>query len=539
MRIQALLLLLPGLVHGLSPVVNIKGLGKVSGVTKDIEGFVVDEFKGIEYASAKRWTAPESIPSWGNLTKKAHEFGKVCPGAGCMDLPESEDCLFLNVYRAASLPSRKQKYPVMFWIHGGGYSSGCSNGYKGDRLVTRAQGNVVVVTINYRLNVFGFLGGNDLRKLSPRNSTGNYGFLDQQKALQWVRDHISDFGGDPDDIMIFGESAGAGSVTAHLINSDSRGMFTKAIAESGLGSDWNSCPLQQAESDYQRLLSVTNCSSDSVACLQKLSTAELSSAIVPWRQPTSAFDILIWGPVEDGVVFTKPFWQSLRDGEHVQSVDILAGTNRDEGAFFEVFKNESMTESVFDELAGQTLNASMVGQLKALYSPGVYRYPDGWEQSGKSVWWWMFMRAFTDKAFTCPHRRSNRWLMETNENLYTYEFIHATQTYTICPGTGPGSLTVPHASDIFYVFNCAKLPEEVDCSFDLEAENDLAHSFGGFWTSFAMTGSPSSEWPRHNVSVDSHFILDIATKYNGTGFHVVENFRRSQCDFWDEILMGR
>ena len=290
---QAVFVLLPCVVQSIAPVVNIKGLGKVSGKTEIINNFVVDEFLGIEYATAKRWSAPESIPGWGNETKKAHRFGKVCPGAGCMDLPESEDCLFLNVFRATSLPSRKDKYPVMVWIHGGGYNTGCSNGYHGDRLVSRAQGNVIVVTLNYRLNVFGFLGGDDLRKLSPINSTGNYGFLDQQKALQWVKNHISNFGGDPDDIMIFGESAGAGSVTAHLVNPNSHGMFTKAIAESGLGSDWNSCPMHQAETDFQHLLNVTNCVSNSVDCLLKLDTAALSASIVPWRQPLSAFDILV------------------------------------------------------------------------------------------------------------------------------------------------------------------------------------------------------------------------------------------------------
>ena len=238
------------------------------------------------------------------------------------------------------------------------------------------------------------------------------------------------------------------------------------------------------------------------------------------------------------MVFKKPIWQSLRDGEHVQSVDILTGTNRDEGAFFEVFKNESMTETVFNELAGQMLNETEVGKLKSLYSPEVYNYPVGWEQSNKSVWWWMFMRSFTDKSFTCPHRRSSRWLINKNQNFYSYEFVHATQTATICPGTGPGSLTVPHASELFYVFDCAKMPLEINCKFDNEAENELAHDFGGFWTNFARTGSPSAIWPRYNITTDSHFVLDIATKYNGTGFHVVENFRTPQCDFWDGILMN-
>jgi para-nitrobenzyl esterase len=153
-----------------------------------------------------------------------------------------EDCLFLNVYTPArnTIASEQdgsgrsdRALPVMLWIHGGSYVSGASNQYPGEALVAASNGTVVVITINYRLNVFGFLGSKELKTRSPDGTTGNYGIEDQRLAMSWARQHIAAFGGDPEQITIFGESAGGNSVINHLAQSASFPLYQRAIVESG------------------------------------------------------------------------------------------------------------------------------------------------------------------------------------------------------------------------------------------------------------------------------------------------------------------
>lgn len=209
--------------------------GKVKGVAeKDVVAF-----KGIPYAAAptgeRRWRPPVPASSWQGV-RDASRYGAACPQPGdhkeawARVGPTSEDCLFLNVWR----PSARGKYPVMVFLHGGGFTYGSAGVplYDGANLARRG---VVLVSMNYRLGVLGFLAHPALTKADPGSPLGNYGIMDQVEALRWVKRNIAAFGGDPDNVTIFGESAGAGVVQTLMGSPQSKGLFNKAVSQSGAG----------------------------------------------------------------------------------------------------------------------------------------------------------------------------------------------------------------------------------------------------------------------------------------------------------------
>ena len=226
-----------------TPPTVTTSLGNIVGTVSEIQS--VDAFKGIPYAEPPigklRWQPPVPKTAWAPATLNATAFGTVCIQGSHVDAGFGEDCLFLNVYTPArnTIASEQdgsgstRALPVMLWIHGGSYVSGASNQYPGEALVAASNGTVVVITINYRLNVFGFLGSKELKTRSPDGTTGNYGIEDQRLAMSWARQHIAAFGGDPDQITIFGESAGGNSVINHLAQPASFPLYQRAIVESG------------------------------------------------------------------------------------------------------------------------------------------------------------------------------------------------------------------------------------------------------------------------------------------------------------------
>jgi len=211
--------------------------GKVQG--KTINDGKVKAFLGLPYAAAPvgdlRWKAPEAAAKWKG-ERDATKFGAHCAQGPVFadmifqDSGQSEDCLFLNVYTPAD-STAKSKLPVMFWIHGGGYSGGASSEprHNGDFLPLKG---VVLVTINYRLGVFGFLATADMAK-EANGAAGNYGLLDMVSALEWVKANIKNFGGDPANVTIFGESAGSFAVSTLMASPLAQGLFAKGIGESG------------------------------------------------------------------------------------------------------------------------------------------------------------------------------------------------------------------------------------------------------------------------------------------------------------------
>jgi len=323
-----------GIVAGMSAVAHADSLtvkteqGKVQG--KTINDGKVKAFMGLPYAAPPvgdlRWKAPEPPAKWKG-ERDATKYGAHCAQGPVFadmvfqDSGQSEDCLFLNVYAPAD-STVKSKLPVMFWIHGGVYSGGASSEprHNGDFLPTKG---VVLVTINYRLGVFGFLATADLAR-EANGAAGNYGLLDMVAALQWVRANIKNFGGDPDNVTIFGESAGSFAVSTLMASPLARGLFAKAIGESGAAFS-DVLPTDTLDAREQKDGAwVASLGVNSLAELRALPTDKILDAV---KKKQGGFS-----PAIDGKLLTEQVADTYAAGKQAH-VPLLAGWNRDEGSF--------------------------------------------------------------------------------------------------------------------------------------------------------------------------------------------------------------
>ena len=531
--------------NSLPPIVILPKMGILQGKTSDVKGYKVDEFLGIKYASAPRFESPIPEAPWTGV-RKVEEYGATCMGSLCFReevvRPQNEDCLFLNVFRGN--PSQNKQtanttanalLPVIFFIHGGAYQYGCGDQYAGQAAVARSQGDVIVVTMNYRLNVFGFLGSDKLK--GADGSTGNWGFQDQRVALQWAKEHISAFGGDPERITVSGQSAGASSISCHMTSAKSRdlGLFKRVATSSGLGATWAAQPIANAEGHYATLMTTTKCTDN--ACLKKLGSLDLWKASATLQVGTKLGHALVWGPVIDQVELTMQPWEYFEKGEHVEDVDILSGSTRDEFAYFML--QQQVNEVVFQMSMTPLLKdpAGSMVELTTLYDAANYQYPK--DLGAWDAWWWKAMRAYTDASFTCTNRRNLRWLNKKNPNMFNYFLVHAVQTITDVPGNMPGSVIVPHTTGQPLVFDCPTYPRITSCEWQREDERDLAADVAMMWINFAKDGHPGEKWThQYDPTKDSHFIIDLAKKYGGGGFRYEDSVRSAQCDFWDKNLFA-
>ena len=312
-----------------APVVQVTG-GRIEGVLED----GVWSFKGIPFAApplgALRWKAPRPVSSWSG-TRRADAFAPACAQEKApFGLPSGEDCLYLNVWTAAR--SARERRPVMVWIHGGGFTGGATAEPPYDGLHFAQQG-IVLVSVAYRLGIFGFLAHPDLDRDSGRAS-GNYGLRDMIAALRWVRANIGSFGGDPRRVTIFGESAGGAAVSLLAGAPAARGLFERVIAESGaefraprysVYAPDRSGPLETrrfAESLGEALLKQLG--APDIAAARALPAPTILKAL---EEPLRDFE---FQPVIDGELLSEPNTALYRSGRF-NDTPILIGTNSDEG----------------------------------------------------------------------------------------------------------------------------------------------------------------------------------------------------------------
>ena len=306
--------------------------GKVSGTTAD--GY--QRFLGIPFAAPPvgdlRWKPPQPVEPWSGV-KECTEFGPACPQPPMPGINidrMDEDCLYLNVWTPASRP--EDRLPVMVWIHGGGYRLGSASEiqYGGASL---AKKGVVVVTVNYRVGVFGFLSHPQLAAESPQGSTGHYGILDNIASLEWVQRNIAAFGGDPSRVTIFGESAGGNSVVALMQSPPAEGLFHQAIAQSPAmvssmtvfgGPRDPEAVRRDMEDTGQVLATILGCheATDVLACMRAKTFEEILTAL-------AAHPELGFGPIGDDIVVSKAFFSPL-DERHWQDVPLIIGNNANE-----------------------------------------------------------------------------------------------------------------------------------------------------------------------------------------------------------------
>jgi para-nitrobenzyl esterase len=447
--------------------------GKVQG--KTINDGKVKAFLGLPYAAPPvgdlRWKAPQP-PAKGKGKRDATKFGAHCAQNHVFedmvfqDAGPSEDCLFLNVYAPAD-STDKSKLPVMFWIHGGGYSGGASSEprHNGDFLPLKG---VVLVTINYRLGVFGFLATSDLAK-EGNGSAGNYGLLDMVAALQWVKANIGNFGGDAGNVTIFGESAGSFAVSTLMASPMAQGLFQKAIGESG-ASFSNVLPTDALDARLKK-------DDEWVATLGVKSLADLRS--LPTDKILEAVKAKHGGfpPDIDGKFLTEPVPDTYAAGKQAH-VPLLAGWNRDEGAALAngmtAEKWKGMAETMFKDRAAEFLT---------LY-PG-----DTDEQAADSA------DAYGSDAFIAfgtwkwleAHRKTG------DSPVYRYHF-----ELRALPSKFHAGTFAFHSDDIEYVFGTLDTrPGETVRPED----RTLSDQMMSYWTNFARTGDPNGTglpmWPKY------------------------------------------
>src|SRR6516225_9633901 len=476
---------------GAGPVVPT-GDGPVRGVTAGS----IDEFLGIPYAAPPtgnlRWRPPQPPAEWQGVRDATH-FGPSCPqppqgNATFPPGPISEDCLYLNVYSPAQTGNDmgntdQNGRPVLVWIHGGGLVEDASRNYDPAKL---AADGVVAVTINYRLGALGFLAHPALAS-RPGGPSGNYGLMDQQAALRWVQDNIRHFGGDPGNVTIAGESAGGLSVLAHLVSTGSRGLFQKAIVESGAFA-LNQQPLAAAEAAGEAFATAAGCpgqSAQTAACLRNLPVANL---VTP--------NFVEIPGVVDGKVLTEPIGTALAAGRFAH-VPVLNGTNHDEERLFvslgitvsqgtDVFipEHNQVTPGGYqgDIAVALGVPAARAAAIAAEYPLAAYSSPNV-----------AFSALVGDASFACPALQIDT-LTSQRVPTYAYEFNddNAPQPFT------PPTLVPPvatHTSELQYLFDLPNAPFPAPLSADQQA---LAASMRAAWANFAATGNPATAalpWP--------------------------------------------
>jgi para-nitrobenzyl esterase len=458
-------------------------------------------FLGIPYAApptgARRWRAPEAPEAW-TTPRDATRFGGVCPQvemfSGKPMEATSEDCLTLNVWTPALQPATRA--PVMVWIHGGGFTMGSTKQelYDGAAL---SHSGVVVVSMNYRLGALGFLGHPALSAESPGKASGNYGLMDQRLALQWVRDNIAAFGGDPDNVTLFGESAGAISACLQMVSPQAQGLFHRVIAQSGtcylIGVPLKDAGTPQEDSSEERGLRFARelgCTGEDVAgCLRTKTPAELlaaSGAALDLLKPHVGF-----GPIVDGDVLPAAPRQLLAEGKYAK-VPLLLGTNGDEGTLF-TMKAKLDTAEQYEE-AVRVRSPQHAEELLRLYPAKSFASPHA-----------AYDHMLRDALFLCPARRLARTVVEHGQPVYAYQFTYEPKSFFGIPFMKMGAF---HAAELPFVFGV----EKGRLSLGSDTERELSKKVMGYWSRFANKSNPNgdgaTEWPAYTREGEPHLVIN-------------------------------
>lgn len=492
----------------------ITDAGRVEGtVSADAK---VHVFKGIPFAAppmgALRWKAPEPVAPWEGI-RKATEFGPRCMQARVYsdmvfrDSGPSEDCLYLNVWTPSV--SSRARLPVMVWIYGGGFEAGSASEPRQDGEDLAKKG-VVVVSFNYRLGVFGFFCHPELTKESSHNASGNYGLLDQVAALQWVQRNVLDFGGDPENVTIFGESAGSFSVSALMASPLATGLFQRAIGESGafFGDTLRQQPLALAEAADRKFAE-----SEGWHSLDALRAQPADVLLAAAGKPgTTTFK-----PCVDGY-FLPDYVRSIFESGRQSQVPLLAGWNADEGDFKSFFAGAEPTAANFVARA-HTRFGDRADEFLRLYPAATDEQArrsaqdlDGDRFIAFSTWKWIDLQA------TTGHSR-----------VFRYEFDDAPPAAKDDAQSSRGAY---HSAEIEFVFQ-ALASKKLPWRPEDEQTSDLMSSY---WTNFAKTGDPNGpglpHWPEYS-SRDHYEVMHLSASP-----HPAPDEHRARYEFLDATPRG-
>lgn len=487
-----------------------------------ITGWVLNEetglevFRGVSYAAPPlkelRWRPPQPRKSWSGI-KTCQLFSPVAPqtlnkGA---DAYLSEDCLFLNIW-STKVNEPESKLPVMLWIHGGGLNGGWGHKpfYDG---ATLAERGVVMVSINYRLGALGFLAHPALSAESEEGVSGNYGILDQIAALKWVRNNIAAFGGDPDNVTIFGESAGGTSVAVLCASPLANGLFHKAIIQSpwlfGFVDKLAMPNFAHLKQSMKQIHSAEDIGVDWAKVHTDKTDAEGLAALraLPFKDVLGTVPYYQTRPTIDNWVLPRHPQTVFSEGKQA-NVPVIIGTTKDEGNYFKKFV-------AFED------RASFGKILKEYYGKEgavvLKQYPGESKQELKNAG----SGFVTDSWFVQPARQLLNGMTQLSSPAYQYQFSRGNPE---APALGAA-----HAIELRYVFNTLENKEE---DFDSQT---LADTVTDYWVQFAKTGNPNKkglpQWPAFTSKNKAYIDLDVEIT---TGV----DLKKDACDAIDAALAG-
>lgn len=542
LRIHAMALaLLLGLTAPVAAEAELSGPVKIaSGQLAGVAGYdpSVTVFKGIPYAAPPvgdlRWRAPQPAASWQGV-KQADQFGAICPQELRPDdkTPMDEDCLTANVWTAAKLSNERR--PVLVWIYGGAFAagSGSQNTFDGEGL---ARKGVVVVTFNYRVGALGFLATPELSRESGHNASGNYGLLDDIALLQWVKQNIAAFGGDPDQVTIAGQSAGAGSCGFLSMSPLAKGLFKRAILESHARYA-RDLELRYLSVSLRQLASAETAGTEFAASRGAHSLAELRA--MPWEK------LIVSGNMPDESVYTgspakPPLFRPVVDGwvlPHGYSetyalgaqnnVSIIAGNNKDEtGAVPETafatlrasgnpprpgMPHVNVTLADF-QAAARTKFGDMADEFLKLY-PASNDDEAALQNNA----------AARDNSRVSTYMWGTDWTKSNKLPVYTYFWTHA------MPGPGHDLRGAYHGSEINFVFNNLYA---TDAPWTNE-DHQIADTMSSYWANFIKTGNPNGkglpDWPAYDASKPRVMAL-------GDQWGPIPVTNEARLDFWKRFF---
>jgi para-nitrobenzyl esterase len=495
---------LTGVVH--APAGDLRGLA-ANGVGK---------FLGIPFAAPPvgelRWQPPREASRWSQILQ-ATEFANTCvqPQRGVFAAPSNtEDCLYLNVYTPRTEPDTAARQPVMVWFHGGGLFSGESNDYDGSELASR--GNVIVVTTNYRVGALGFFSHPAIN--AEGHAFANYGIMDQQAALRWIQRNIVAFGGDPENVTIFGQSGGGTSVMANLVSPLSSGLFHRAINQSGTRIAVT--PVSTMLELGENFASAAGCVDQSAKCLRSLTVQQILD------HQRNILSVVPEFPTVDGTIIPRKALEAFTGGFFNQ-VPIMTGLVAEEQAYFlsEPNTGKVLTAEEFQRYAA-SFGPAHTQTLLAKYPLANYASPSLAEV------------AMAQGFKACTARLLDRqWSKYVP--VYAYQFEDRTAPSYFRSVSYP--MRAYHTAELQYLFPLFHGGQGTPHPLN-DAQQKLSDLLVDYWTTFARYGTPNHlsnpalpPWPKYSTEKDNIIVLDIP------GAKAVEGYGRlNDCDLWNPIF---